>query len=240
MRHAFHVMTFAAGPGGKSWAFFCFNGHRGASLNETAMTRVRCRGVEEPSSRSAANSIYGRDVSLRKPAQVCNIVACPSWVCDIRHMRRQIRQAAESMLLKAGARVTRARGEVLAVLLGAERALTHHEVEQRISGSPAIDRVTVYRVLDWLTGQGLAHRISGSDRVWRYNATEHAHAQAHAHFHCARCGTVVCLDELDERSRVRVPKGFVLHEVVLTAKGFCATCAHAESSGRRHGDRAAH
>lgn len=150
-----------------------------------------------------------------------------------------MRQAAEAMLLNIGARVTRARVEVLTVLLEAERALSHHEVETRIGRAVAVDRVTVYRVLDWLSREGLAHRIVAEDRVWRYNASEHAHAHAHAHFQCARCGTVVCLDELDEPSPVSVPKGFVLHEVTLTAKGFCATCAHAESAVQR-ASRAAH
>jgi Fur family ferric uptake transcriptional regulator len=152
-----------------------------------------------------------------------------------------MRNAAEATLRKAGARVTRARVAVLAVLLDAERALTHHEVEGRIGRSPPVDRVTVYRVLDWLTSQSLAHKVAGEDRVGRYNAAEHAHAHAHAHFQCARCGTVICLEHKHEPSRVRVPKGFVLHEVMLTAKGFCATCAHAENSQRgRAARQAAH
>ncbi|MGQ0522334.1 MAG: Fur family transcriptional regulator [Betaproteobacteria bacterium] len=141
------------------------------------------------------------------------------------------------MLAKTGERVTRARVGVLAVLLEAERALTHQEVEGRISRSPGIDRVTLYRVLDWLSRQGLAHKIVSEDRVSRYNAAEHAHAEAHAHFQCARCGTVICLDGLKRPASVRVPKGFVLHDIMLTAKGYCAICAHAQSAGNRHGSR---
>jgi Fur family transcriptional regulator, ferric uptake regulator len=150
-----------------------------------------------------------------------------------------MKQAAESMIRKTGARITRARVEVLAVLLDAERALSHHEVETRIGRAAGIDRVTVYRALDWLIRQHLAHKIAGDDRVSRYNAAEHAHSQAHAHFQCARCGTVICLDDGDGPLNVSVPKGFVPHEIVLTVKGLCATCAHAGASAGRQ-RRAAH
>lgn len=134
---------------------------------------------------------------------------------------------AEAMIRKTRKRLTRPRVEVLAVLLAAERALSHHEVERRMKRALAIDRVTVYRVLDWLGEQGLAHKIAGEDRIWRYNAAGHVHSQSHAHFQCGRCGSVICLDESDEKLRVRIPRGFVPHEIVLMVKGFCSSCAHA-------------
>lgn len=140
---------------------------------------------------------------------------------------------AENMVRETGERLTRPRVEVLAVLLAAERALSHHEVESRINASLGIDRVTVYRVLDWLSEKGLAHKIAGEDRLWRYNAAEHAHSQSHAHFQCERCGMVICLDEQDDALRVRVPRGFISREIALTVKGFCATCMHAHGAARR-------
>jgi len=140
---------------------------------------------------------------------------------------------AENMVRETGERLTRPRVEVLAVLLAAERALSHHEVESRINASLGIDRVTVYRVLDWLSEKGLAHKIAGEDRLWRYNAAEHAHSQSHAHFQCERCGMVICLDEQEDALRVRVPRGFVSREIALTVKGFCATCMHAHGAARR-------
>jgi Fur family transcriptional regulator, ferric uptake regulator len=137
---------------------------------------------------------------------------------------------AESLVRQTGARATRPRIEILAVLLAANRALSHNEVERRVNSASGIDRVTVYRVLDWLSEQGLAHRIAGEDRVSRYNAVMHMRSRSHAHFQCEGCGTVICLDELDATPRVRVPRGFVFHDVALTVKGFCASCGH---RGRR-------
>jgi Fur family ferric uptake transcriptional regulator len=128
-----------------------------------------------------------------------------------------------------GERITRPRVEVLAALLASDRALSHHEVEKRVNRALGIDRVTVYRVLDWLSAHDLAHKIAGEDRVWRYNAAEHAHSRSHAHFECERCGAVICLDEQGDKPRIRVPRGFVSRNVALTVKGYCATCVHAGS-----------
>ena len=134
------------------------------------------------------------------------------------------------MIRRTGARVTRPRVAVLAALLAAEHALTHHEVGERVDRGLGIDRVTIYRVLDWLDQQGLAHKIAGDDRVWRYNAAEHAHARAHAHFHCNRCGTVICLDEWEAAPQVGLPPGYLAHHVELTVKGICAGCvSHARA-----------
>jgi Fur family transcriptional regulator, ferric uptake regulator len=146
-------------------------------------------------------------------------------------MARQHAQQAEDRIRATGARVTRPRIEVMAALLGAGRALTHHEVERRLSRGLAIDRVTIYRVLDWLTGNGLAHKIAGDDRVWRYNVAGHEHAREHAHFKCNRCGTVICLDDVDRKPTVRLPAGFRSQEIELLVKGLCAGCVPSRVSG---------
>jgi Fur family ferric uptake transcriptional regulator len=88
----------------------------------------------------------------------------------------------------------------------------------------SVDRVTVYRVLDWLVSLGLAHRIAGEDRTWRFLAT-HGEAHAtHAHFMCSRCGRTVCLDEVAVPPAVKVPRGFEPSHVELNVKGVCAAC----------------
>lgn len=137
-------------------------------------------------------------------------------------MQQRYYVQAETMIRGTGARLTRPRLEVLAALLAAERTLTHHEVEKRLNLAHGIDRVTVYRVLDWLTANGLAHKIAGDDRVWRYNAAGHAHE--HAHFKCNRCGTVICLDEPGTKPAIKLPTGFRPQQVELTVKGLCAGC----------------
>ena len=129
-----------------------------------------------------------------------------------------------------GERVTRGRVVVLASLLEAKRALTHGEVESRIERVYEIDRVTVYRVLDWLTQQGLAHRLAGDDRVWRFTAAHDSRprgsgAHSHPHFQCNTCGDVICLDEVSTTPRVVLPAGYKSEELEVTVKGQCAMCA---------------
>ncbi len=131
-------------------------------------------------------------------------------------------ERAHSALRATGERVTPARLRAYAVLLDSARALSHHELEAALGPAAPLDRVTLYRVLDWLVEQGLAHRIAGIDRVWRYSISPDARA-SHAHFQCRRCGKVIRLAELPAR-RVPLPRGFRSEAVELTVKGRCAEC----------------
>lgn len=150
-------------------------------------------------------------------------------------MTRAFLDRAEEMVRRTGARVTRQRVEVLAKLLGARRALTHHEVERQVNCALGMDRVTIYRVLEWLTTQELAHRISGDDRLWRFNAATDAHARRHAHFKCNHCGEVICLDRGIAGRAIPLPSGFRSQEIELTVKGLCADCV--PGAGQRRAQR---
>jgi Fur family ferric uptake transcriptional regulator len=132
--------------------------------------------------------------------------------------------AAERLIREAGERLTAPRGAVLAALIRAEEALTHHEVEEALPARLAVDRVTVYRVLEWLVDIGLAHRIAGDDRIWRFNATGLGRHKSHAHFTCFECGKVICLQDVKVPPAARMPRGFVPREVELTIKGLCSAC----------------
>lgn len=140
-------------------------------------------------------------------------------------MAVNFRVTAEDMIRTTGERVTNARIEILATLLKAEAALTHGEIEARLSQASGIDRVTVYRVLDWLTEQNLAHKISGDDRVWRFNVAGAASAHNHAHFKCNCCHRVICLDDLGRGFTPELPAGYTPQEIDLTIKGLCADCS---------------
>jgi Fur family ferric uptake transcriptional regulator len=149
---------------------------------------------------------------------------------------------AEAQLQNAAVRVTGARVKVLAALLGAERAFSHQDVQDTLGD---MDRVTLYRALDCLTDAGLAHKIAGDDRVFRYSAgAEHGDApkqgsrglkephHQHGHFKCTRCARVFCLDSIGEAGLLQdalqetLGKGFQSHDIEFTIKGWCADCAH--------------
>ena len=123
-----------------------------------------------------------------------------------------------------GARATPARLAVLEVLESAPRALSHHDVEQALVAH-GFDRVTLYRVLDWLVEVGLAHRITDAQRVFRFSlAAAHAPVHAeHAHFRCQDCGKVFCLEAVSI-PQPALPQGFSTHQVELSVTGHCAQC----------------
>jgi Fur family ferric uptake transcriptional regulator len=135
-------------------------------------------------------------------------------------VNRTALRTAHNRLRATGARVTSTRVRVLAALVAAQKALSRQDVERALA--ERLDRVTLYRVLDWLVERGLAHRAAGEDRVWRFMAGE-PHAD-HAHFHCRQCDAVLCLRARAGRA-VRLPRGFRGESIDLTVHGLCAECA---------------
>ncbi len=140
---------------------------------------------------------------------------------------------AETKLRGASVRITAARVNVLAALLEAQRALSHQDVQEAFAD---MDRVTLYRALDCLTDAGLAHKIAGDDRVFRYSAgaaleSDHAPHHQHGHFKCTRCTKIFCLDSIGEKGMLQnalqatLGKGFQSHDFEFTIKGWCAECA---------------
>ena len=146
---------------------------------------------------------------------------------------RAPRKTAEDLIRSTGERITAARVQILALLLAAPRALTHREIEEGLDASLVIDRVTVYRVLEWLTEQHLAHKISSDDRVWRFNAVPAADDRQHAHFQCTACGEVICLEDLAPDIRPRLPAGYAPQSLEVTIKGLCSACGTARRHARK-------
>jgi Fur family transcriptional regulator, ferric uptake regulator len=138
--------------------------------------------------------------------------------------------AAEQLLREKGERITQPRVAVLGMLMSSEHAVSHLDVAQEISLHKPVDRVTVYRVLEWLTQLGLAHRIACDDRVWRFmlntspKKVEHKQPHEHAHFTCTQCGHMSCLESVSTKLQFQLPKGFKTQEIDLMIRGVCASC----------------
>jgi Fur family ferric uptake transcriptional regulator len=131
---------------------------------------------------------------------------------------------AETLIRATGARVTRQRIIVLDFLLGQDKSLTHHEIQDRLSDE-ALDPVTLYRVLEWLTENELIHRIAGADQVWRFSAGAGQHSHEHAHFQCTKCEQVTCFTEVPLPRKIKLPAGFESQEMDFLIKGTCPHCA---------------
>lgn len=133
---------------------------------------------------------------------------------------------ARRLVKESGGRNTEARRNVLACLIAAGRALSHSEIEAQLQGTD-LDRVTLYRVLEWLVDHLLAHRVgglSGFDRAMRFAFSRPERRSAHAHFQCVQCGTTMCLDDVAVPA-LPVPGGIELQGIELAAFGFCEVCS---------------
>ncbi|MFT4174876.1 MAG: transcriptional repressor [Rhodocyclaceae bacterium] len=133
-----------------------------------------------------------------------------------------------------GARATPARVAVMRLLESGEHALSHHDIESALADA-GFDRVTLYRVLDWLVENGLAHRVADAQRVFRFSAAREAAIHtAHAHFRCEGCGRVFCLEDV-AITAPRLPEGFVSRAIDFNVSGQCAGCDahHKKNEGKR-------
>jgi Fur family ferric uptake transcriptional regulator len=137
-------------------------------------------------------------------------------------LQKHVLQAAMTRVRASGGKVTPARVNILGLLIEAGRALSHHDIEDKLRRIAATDRVTLYRVLEWLVDQRLAHRVSSTDRVWRYSIVG-AEQHDHPHFHCDQCGRLLCMERLATQ-QLRLPRGYRSERIELTVKGVCADC----------------
>jgi Fur family ferric uptake transcriptional regulator len=134
--------------------------------------------------------------------------------------------AIESAIRATGARVTRGRVRVLGLLQSAHGPLSHGDIETLLSRDalPEMDRVTLYRVLDWLSDNGLAHKAADARGVFRFSAAvANGKHGKHVHFRCTECGGVQCLD-MKLPKPPSLPKGFRLTGMELDIRGMCPHC----------------
>lgn len=141
--------------------------------------------------------------------------------------------SAAERIHRAGGRATDARKRILQLLLESGHTLSHADVEEAVRARGLEpDRVTVYRALEWLVEKGLAHKVAGVDRVWRFGAVS-ADPHEHAHFHCSDCGQVYCIEDLPPVTTPALPPGFRAQRVELAIEGSCPSCDKRRTRPRR-------
>lgn len=134
--------------------------------------------------------------------------------------------SARELIAARGGRVTRTRVAVIEALQRSAHPLSHDEIGATLDGAGiGHDRVTLYRALDWLVEQGIAQRIAGGERAWRFEIRRDGDHR-HAHFHCERCGQIVCLEDVPAAAPT-LPAGFAVARAELVLHGACADCGRA-------------
>jgi Fur family ferric uptake transcriptional regulator len=139
--------------------------------------------------------------------------------------------SARELIAARGGRVTRTRVAVIEALQRSAHPLSHDEIGATLDGAGiGHDRVTLYRALDWLVEQGIAQRIAGGERAWRFEIRR-GDAHRHAHFHCDRCGQILCLEDVPAAASPALPAGFELDRTELVLHGACADCGRTGLKG---------
>lgn len=88
-----------------------------------------------------------------------------------------------------------------------------------------VNKTTVYRLLDKLEDDGVAHSFIGKDSTKFYAlchaCSEDSHRHSHPHFQCISCDKVQCLDF---EVTVRTPGKLQVTESHILLQGHCELC----------------
>jgi Fur family ferric uptake transcriptional regulator len=99
----------------------------------------------------------------------------------------------EELLSGSDIEATPNRVRVLEVVGNNGYPLAASDIYKILERSSAINRVTVYRILDLLVERGIVERISTGGRAFYYGLAPNEHHGPHPHFYCKNCGQMDCL-----------------------------------------------
>lgn len=130
-----------------------------------------------------------------------------------------------------GLKCTPTRLAVLQYLVKAHRPVSTREIIQNLKDT-AIDKVTIYRILESFVVKDLITPVAHRDRRRLYEAHMEANCQLnHSHFNCLLCGHVSCIEKNTlQIATLPLPDGFQLKQVRLQIEGICPDCSSLKTS----------
>ncbi len=140
-------------------------------------------------------------------------------------------RAAQALCGARKLRLTPARAFVLEVLLESHRAMTAYEILDRLAAAGLGSQPPVaYRALEFLTANGLAHRI---ERLNAFVACTHGGSDHMAAFLVCRLCRRVAEAALPRASQGLIDEaaagGFRVETLVVEAEGLCDACQDREA-----------
>ncbi len=143
-----------------------------------------------------------------------------------REISKSLRQA-EEICQQRGARLTAHRRTVLELLHSSERPLSAYEIlEQMRATTPNPSPPIVYRALDFLLDQGLAHKI---ESLHAYMGCSHpGHTHCSQFLICDDCGKTSEIENPEIRQGLESAEaraGFTTKRPVVEVLGTCAHCS---------------
>lgn len=134
---------------------------------------------------------------------------------------------AEALCVKRGERLTPMRRHVLEVLSASHKPLGAYEIIDAVAKrAPRPAPITIYRALDFLTAQGLVHRIE-SRNAFLACINNHANDAPVVFLICDQCGAVgeapgvAVADSLNAAAK---SAGFAPKARVIEISGVCKHC----------------
>ena len=134
---------------------------------------------------------------------------------------------AETLCAERGRRLTPIRRKVLSALLGSHNPLGAYEIIDLVAArGPRPAPITIYRALDFLTAQGLVHRIE-SRNAFLACINNHTSDAPVVFLICEKCGAVgeaassAVGDSLNAAAK---SAGFTPKSPVIEITGICAHC----------------
>jgi Fur family zinc uptake transcriptional regulator len=138
---------------------------------------------------------------------------------------------AQTRCTTAGERLTAPRRRVLELLLQAGQPAKAYDLiaiygENGVAAKPP----TVYRALDFLVRQGLAHRIESLNAYVACHMGDRTHVAAF--LICTCCGDTLEIEPFEpERTKAAAHRaGYELRDVVVEGRGLCAACARGRAA----------
>jgi len=142
---------------------------------------------------------------------------------------------AEQVCARKGQRLTPMRRRVLEILAASHKPLGAYEIIDAVADSgPRPAPITVYRALDFLMANGLAHRIA-SRNAFLACGHKHANGALVAFLICESCGSVGEMQSGDLAAALAAAAnsaGFAPAMSVVEITGFCTYCARSRAESR--------
>jgi Fur family ferric uptake transcriptional regulator len=121
-------------------------------------------------------------------------------------------------------RSTHIQQDIRDVLLNSSDALSHSDVELRLTVNA--DRATIFRVLNRMVEDGLAHKIISDDGKSYFAACHNGcnkehHYDEHSHFRCVQCNKLLCLNDKVSNN---IPDYYQILHTNIVITGVCPFC----------------
>lgn len=133
--------------------------------------------------------------------------------------------AIDKLCARRGLRLTPPRRRVLRIVGASRRPVSAYDIVRKMGAQPP----TVYRALDFLTGEGLLHKVQNADGGAAFVACSHPGKDCYACFLliCDNCGG--CAESCARRPdavlrRAAKAAGFLAHRLTMEVAGLCKKC----------------